>query len=82
MTKQQTLVQATEEFLTDASAWLTAADAPAVASLRMMAKQLDVEYLAALSNSYGLTYRSLLKRQPVAVVEEVDELDNLIPDAG
>jgi hypothetical protein len=48
----------------------------------MMAKQLDVEYLAALSNSYGLTYRSLLKRQPVAVVEEVDELDNLIPDAG
>lgn len=78
--KPQSLVEATEEFLKDAEAWLTPADAPAIASLRMMARALDAEYSAALSNSYGLTYRSLLKRQPAASVEEVDPLDELIPD--
>ena len=73
----QSLTDATETFLADAESWLTDADAPAVASLRMMAKALDAEYSAALSNSYGLTYRSLLKRQP-AEVPEVDPLEALL----
>lgn len=76
----QSLTAATEEFLKDAKTWLTPADAPAVASLRMMATALDKEYQAALSNSYGLTYRSLLKRQPDAVADEGDELDDILPD--
>ena len=78
-TKPESLSQATEKFTKSAESWLTDADAPAVASLRLMAKQLDKEYNAALSNSYGLTYRSLLKRAPEEIEEEIDPLDELIP---
>lgn len=78
--KNPSLAQATEEFLADAVEWLTPSDAPAVASLRLMAAQLDKAYQAALSNSYGLTYRALLKRKPGANQEEGDELDDILPN--
>lgn len=77
--RKQTLVAATELFLKDASPWLTPSDAPAVATLRLMAESLDREYQAAMSNSYGLTYRNLLKNKPPVDSGEVDPLDDIIP---
>ena len=77
--KKQTLEAATEEFLRDAKAWLKPSDAPAVATLRLMAQALDTEYQAAMSNSYGITYRNLLSHKPAETDEEVDPLDEIIP---
>ena len=67
-------------FLDHAESWLTAADAPAIAALEAMAKQLDCESSPALLAQYGLAYRNLLKRQP-AEAPEVDPVDALIEKA-
>lgn len=49
-----------------AATWLGPIDAPAVASLKAMAKELDSssQLSPSLLSQYGLSYRSLLKRAP------------------
>lgn len=69
-TIQRTLVEATEDLIAGASAWLTPEHAPAVAILRTLAPRLDSSPTAALASSYGLTYRDLLKRAPGASAAE------------
>jgi len=75
-----TFTQAVEAFKKSAEAWLTDADLPAVIALEKAAEQLDKEINPALLSQFGLTYRSLLKRQPADLTEEEDPLDDLIPD--
>ncbi len=65
-------VEALEKFEASAQAWLTDDDAPALAVLRLLAKELDAEPTAALAGQYGLTYRNLLRRKP-PVAPEKDE---------
>ena len=38
--------------------------APAVASLRVMARELDREFHAATASAFGLAYRQLLRMRP------------------
>lgn len=65
MTEQHpTFTEATEQFVA-ASTWLGPEHAPAVATLRLLASQLDRDLTAALVAQYGLVYRSLLKAQPI-----------------
>lgn len=72
---------ATEEFVA-ASQWLGAEDAPAVATLRAIAVQLDEgDLVPALVGQYGLAYRNLLKRRPAEPVE-VDEFEAALADGG
>lgn len=74
-------VEATEEFV-EASEWLGSEDAPAVATLRAVAEQLDGGDLTpALLGQYGLTYRSLLKRRPADPPDE-DEFEQLLADGA
>lgn len=79
--KKRPMEQATDDMIAAADSWLTPLDAPAVAQLRILATQLDTEPTAALSSSYGLIYRSLLKRQPAADAGP-DGLGALLDDAG
>lgn len=69
--------QSVEEFLTAASSWLTDEDSPAVASLRLMAAQLDTKFSAPTASAFGLVYRNLLKRKPGGSAE-VDPLEALL----
>lgn len=64
-----TFTDATEQFLA-ASDWLGPVHAPAVASLRLIAAQLDAELTAALAAQYGLVYRALLKSEPAQSGED------------
>lgn len=64
-TTPQTLVAATEDMIRGA-AWLTPSDAPALALLRSLAVEIDREPTAALAGAYGVAYRALIKRAPVA----------------
>lgn len=75
-----TYTDAVAAFVSDAT-WLGTADAPAVTILESLAEALDQEVTAALVAQYGLTYRSLLKRAPVAGSGEVDPVDALIAGA-
>ena len=75
----QTFTEAVEDFLQTAH-WLTDADKPAIVSLQQAAKELDTNGVqAALLNTYGVTYRSLLKRAGKDMDEDEDEnfLDSL-----
>lgn len=63
-TPRQTFAEATEEFVRAAD-WLGPEHAPAVATLRLSAAQLDRELTSALLGQYNLTYRALLRAQPV-----------------
>lgn len=49
----------------DAETWALAPQhAPAVASLRVMARELDSEFHAATASAFGLAYRQLLRMRP------------------
>ena len=56
--------EALETFLIDSKEWLTDGDAPAIAALRQMARQLDKRFSAATMAQYGLFLRSLQKKAP------------------
>lgn len=75
---ETTMSAATEAMIAAAADWLTPFDAPAVAQLRLLARQLDAEPTAALSTSYGTAYRALLRRAPA--VADRDELGGLLDD--
>lgn len=77
----KTFVNAVTEFLNSAEPWLSPEDAPAVAALQAAARELDKEVTSALLNSYGLMYRSLLKRKPTRPAE-VDELERLLRESS
>lgn len=65
---------AVDEFVS-ASPWLGAAEAPAVATLRSLARRLDGgDDSPALVGQFGLTHRALLKRAPVADSTSTDPL--------
>lgn len=59
----ETFEDAVNVFLANAD-WLTDEDAPMVASLVIMAKQLDKRFSAATMAQFGLSYRFLAKRRP------------------
>ena len=65
-TTAKTLTAATEAMISAGSDWLSPADAPALALLRTLAKQIDADPTAALSSAFGTAYRALLKRAPKA----------------
>lgn len=70
-------VEAVETFET-AATWLSDEDAPALMALRMAAEELDNNGVqAALLNTFGVHYRSLMKKRP-ATLSEPDELDALL----
>ncbi|GMA93825.1 hypothetical protein GCM10025881_06490 [Pseudolysinimonas kribbensis] len=74
-----TMVDATEAMIEAADSWLTPLDAPAVAQLRILARQLDTEATAALATSYGTAYRALIRRAPLPAGG--DELEALLREA-
>lgn len=58
---------AVTRFKRSARGWLTPADAPAVTALVEIARLLDDgDPTPAMLAQFGLTYRSLLKREPTA----------------
>lgn len=72
-----TFETATETFLLQAT-WLGDDDLPAVVALREAAKELDSNGVqAALLNTYGVTYRNLMKRR-AGTDYEVDPLEALL----
>lgn len=61
LTILKTFSESVEEFL-EAAYWITPQDAPMVTALRKAAEELDTNGVqAALLNTYGVTYRTLLK---------------------
>lgn len=69
------------EFL-GASPWIGPLDAPAVASLRAMAFELDAGGMTpALLSQWGLAYRSLIRRAPQDAPPE-DEFEALLAEGG
>lgn len=79
--RKETYADATEAFLREAD-WLSALDAPAVATLRHLAADLDDGAGAATVAQYGVAYRALLKRAPAAGDGEGDELEGALAGAG
>lgn len=80
MIQVATYMDSVRKFKKVAKEWLTDADAPALITLENVARQLDDGYdTPAMISQFGLTYRALLKRQPVEQGEEVDPLDDIIP---
>lgn len=72
----KTFTQAVEDFL-EAADWLTDVDQPAVVSLQQAAAELDSAGVqAALLNTYGITYRQLLKR--AGRTDAVDEAEDFL----
>lgn len=76
----KSFVESTEAFLEQAK-WLTDVDLPMTTSLRQAAAELDANGVqAALLNTYGVTYRALLKRagdKGIEVDPDEDFLDAL-----
>lgn len=65
MPADSTWIGAVELFQTEASAWLTPADAPQLMALRTIAQQLDAgTFQAALISQFTLIHRALLNRRP------------------
>ena len=78
--RKMTYSQSVEKYLRE-SQWITDAEAPAVTTLRSLADALDNGPLVpALVAQFGMTFRSLQKREPSAAGEK-DELDGLLDDA-
>ena len=75
---ESSMIEATSAMIAAAQSWLTPLDAPAVAQLRILARQLDAEPTAALATSYGTAYRALIKRAPAQTA--TDELGGLLDD--
>lgn len=76
----KTYSKAVDDFLRASSSWLKPEDAPAIATLQNMALELDEGATPAMVSTFGLTYRSLLKRAPGAAAE-VDPVDDIIAGA-
>ncbi len=73
----KSFTEAVEEFV-EAADWLGPEDMPAVTALEQAAYELDSNGVqAALLNTFGLTYRNLMKKRPSAQ-SEVNELDDLL----
>ncbi|GAA4155950.1 hypothetical protein GCM10022286_05630 [Gryllotalpicola daejeonensis] len=73
---------AVNRFKRSAKGRLSDADAPAVATLEVLASELDSGNLTpALIAQYGLTYRSLLKRVTADEPPAESELTALLRDA-
>lgn len=73
------LTESVETFLKEAT-WLTDVDQPMVTLLRGLAAEIDSNGMsAALANTLGVTYRSLLKSRGTSddVTEAEDFLNNL-----
>lgn len=75
-----TFTAATEQFLRAAD-WIGPQHAPAVATLRLVALQLDEMLTAPLVAQYNLAYRALLKSQPVDPDAD-DPLEQALREAG
>lgn len=73
----QTFEDAVNAFLVSADDWLSADDAPMVASLVIMARQLDKRFSAATMAQFGLSFRYLAKKAPQDN-EVVDPLERLL----
>ena len=58
-----TFTEAVDTFLAAAD-YLTEEDAPMIASLKIMARQLDKRFSAATMAQFGLSYRFLAKKAP------------------
>lgn len=71
----KTFVESVDNFV-KASPWLSLEDDIAVTSLYHMAEELDAELTAPILSAFGLTYRSLAKKAPVA--KEASELGKLL----
>lgn len=72
--------ESVEEFVS-ASPWLSAEHAPALATLRAVAAELDGgELVPALVAQFGLTHRALAKERPTG--EEQDPLAAALEEAG
>jgi hypothetical protein len=71
--------KAVETFI-KAADWLTDVDEPMITALREAAAELDSNGVqAALLNTYGVTYRTLLKgKQSDGSSEDDDYLDGLV----
>lgn len=81
-TAPRSFTAATEAFV-NASPWLTDADQPALTTLYTLAGALDGGDLTpALVAQYGLAYRSLLKRAPMADDGVRDPLEEALRAAG
>lgn len=79
---RKSFTQTVEDF-ESASTWLSDEDQPAVTTLFALAEELDGgPLMPALVAQFGLTYRSLLKRAPVADTVAVDPLEEALRDAG
>lgn len=76
-----TFVSSTEDFLTQA-AWLTDADAPAVAGMRAAALALDEVLNPPVLAQYRLFYTGLLKRAPQTDEAAGDPLEEALRAAG
>jgi hypothetical protein len=62
----KTFVESVDEFVSSAD-WLLPTDGIAVTSLYQMAQELDQNGMTGpIMSAFGLAYRSLLKRAPVA----------------
>jgi len=72
-----TFEEATHTFLIAAKEWLKDEDSPAVASLLIMARQLDKRFSAATVAQYNLTYRHLRKQAPDGS-GDIDPLEALL----
>lgn len=74
----ETFVESVERFLKEAD-WLDETDAPMITALRQAAVELDTNGVqAALLNTFGVTYRTLLKKRESASEGTVDPLDALL----
>lgn len=64
-----------------AASWLGPLDAPAIAALKAICKELDTAEVMtpAMLAQHGLAYRSLLKRQPSEEPAE-DEFERLLAE--
>lgn len=70
------MLRATNRMIREMAGWTGPLDAPAIAQLRILATQLDQSPSAALSSSYGIVYRALIKRAPTE--KPADELGAML----
>lgn len=75
-TQMKTFSESVDDFL-EAAYWLSPQDAPMVTALRQAAAELDANGVqAALLNTFGVTYRTLLKG--ASSTEEATEAEEFL----
>lgn len=80
---RKTFTQAVTAFEEDASLWLSTQDQPALVAMYALAEELDSgDMVPALVAQFGLTYRNLLNRAPVAGADEDDPLEAILVGRG